>query len=62
MNKQLNNGRTALMFAAWGGHDKCVDLLIYAGADVNVQDVDGWTAVMLAAQRGSDKCVDFLIN
>ena len=42
--------------------DKCVDLFIKSGADVNKQNKDGQTALMLAARGGHDKCVDLLIQ
>lgn len=44
-------GRTALMIAALNGHAKVVDVLIGAGADLAVRDVEGKTAADLA-------CVD----
>ena len=50
------------MHAAWSGYDKCVDILIQAGADVNIQDPYGNTALKLATDRGHDKCVDTLIR
>ena len=34
----MRYGETALMKAVWGGHDKCVDVLIKAGDDVNLHD------------------------
>ena len=39
-------GQTALMWAALFGYDKCADLVIQAGADVNAADLDGLTALM----------------
>ena len=33
-----NGGRTALMFAAMGGHHEAVSVLLAAGGDPNLQD------------------------
>ena len=35
VNLRHKDGRTALMMAAGEGHNKCVEQLIQAGADVN---------------------------
>ncbi|MBL7114307.1 MAG: ankyrin repeat domain-containing protein [Kiritimatiellae bacterium] len=43
---------TPLMFAAAEGHADVVKVLLAAGADVNMQDVDGETAGYFARQRG----------
>ncbi len=53
--------RTALMYASLLGYTEIVDLLIKAGADVNLQDNDGWTALMIASLRGYVKIVELLI-
>ena len=41
MNIQDRDGRTALMMASREGHDKCIEILVKTGADVNVQDSAG---------------------
>ena len=43
---------TALVEAAKCGHDKCVELLIGRGANVNHQNVYGRTPLMGAAKGG----------
>ena len=53
---------TGLISAAQSGHDKCVDILIKAEADVNGQNETGNTALVLAARYGHDKCVELLIK
>lgn len=45
-------GRTALMIAAVAGHSDVVALLIEAGADLNVTDLEGSTALTLARSYG----------
>ena len=44
-------GVTALMLAARGGHEKCVELLLNKSADVNLQDDHGRTALMFAMHQ-----------
>ena len=44
------------------GHDKYLDLIIKAEADVNSLDVNGKTALMIAAERGHNNCVCRLVQ
>jgi ankyrin repeat protein len=48
----MNDGETAVMAAALGGHTATVKELAVLGADVKAANNDGWTAVMAAAQGG----------
>ena len=41
INKEDNDGETALMSAANEGHVECLKELIAAGADINKEDNDG---------------------
>ena len=56
------DGWTALMFAAQGGHDSCALELLKAGAAVDATDEDGYTALMFAAQNGHDPCARALLK
>ena len=47
------------MEATQGHHGKCIELLIGAGADVNIQDNNGDTSLMKALHG---KCVEQLIE
>ena len=44
-----NDGFTALMLAALGGHEAVAQLLLQHGADVAAAKNNGFTALMLAA-------------
>ena len=58
-----SNGATALLAAAFNGHDKVVAALIVAGADVNfAKDNTGTTALLLSAPGGHDAVVKHLIT
>ena len=61
INLSCEIGSTALIRAA-EEDDKCVKLLIQAGADVNHQNVDGHTTLIRAAAEGQEKCVELLIQ
>ena len=75
VNARDQDGRTALMMAALGGHTETVkalmaaavqghteivEVLIDAGADVNAKDQDGATALMLAKSKGHTEIVEIL--
>ena len=45
-------GETALMQAAFDGHDELAELLIEAGADPNAANLHGDTAMSLAISKG----------
>ena len=53
---------TAILFACEKGCLKCVDLLIKAGADVNIQVRDGLTPLIQAVACNHDDCLDMLIK
>ena len=57
-----NNGRTALIWAAFSGCTEMAKLLISAGADVNIKDNNGETALIWAASSGCKKMVRLLID
>ena len=61
VNSTLGGG-TALMFAASHGHERLVNILVQAGANITHQDTDGDTALMSAADNGHEKVADLLIR
>ena len=70
MNEEKNSWRSALIKASWcSGHTrpthhftKCVELLLQAGADVNVKDHMFDTPLVIAVKLGFDKGLDLLIK
>jgi ankyrin repeat protein len=56
------HGQTALMLAVSHGRLDMVQLLIEAGADVNIRDEDGSTALMCAAEHGHMEIVKYLLQ
>jgi hypothetical protein len=61
LNVQDNDGWTALMWAAFGGHLEVVRLLIAKKTDLNIRNNLGDTALMLAAVKGHTEVVKLLI-
>ena len=57
----IEDGSTALIKAAKGGHDDCVDKLIEAGADVNKADKRGFTPLIFAARNCAFKTIKRLV-
>ena len=53
---------SALLTVTHLGHSVAVDLLIQAGAVVNIRNLSGNTPLILAAQRSDAKSVDVLIK
>jgi len=56
------HGQTALMLAVSHGRLDMVDLLLEAGADLNIRDEDGSTALMCAAEHGHAEIVKVLMT
>lgn len=61
INKPDNNGVTALIWASQFGHEKVVQMLLDAGADVNAKGQNG-TALYAASQCGHEKIVRILVD
>ena len=51
---------TALITSAWKGHDKCLGLLIKAGARLDLEDNWKTTALALAKEENHPTCVALL--
>ena len=62
MNISGSFGNTALVWAAVNGHQETLDLLIRAGAIVNLQNPNGWTALKAAIVNRRITCVNALIE
>jgi ankyrin repeat protein len=62
VNHQNINMWSALIFAAQYGYTECVRLLLWAGADTNIQTWNGWTALMYASRYGKIECVRLLLT
>lgn len=56
------HGQTALMLAVSHGRLDMVQMLVEAGADINIQDDDGSTALMCAAEHGHIDIVKYFLN
>ncbi|XP_067627260.1 KN motif and ankyrin repeat domain-containing protein 2 isoform X2 [Eurosta solidaginis] len=54
--------QTALMLAVSHCNNEMVELLLAAGADINIQDEDGSTALMCAAEHGRTDIVKHLLS
>ena len=57
-----DDGVTALMRAAVGGHEAVAQLLLQHGADVAAADIAGTTALMLAALGGHEAVAQLLLQ
>jgi ankyrin repeat protein len=60
--RATQHGQTALMLAASHGRLDMVQLLVGAGADINIRDEDGSTALMCAAEHGHSGIVKYLLQ
>lgn len=59
---KLGLGRTALTSSTFYGNTEIIEILISAGADLNVQDNRGDTALVLATKSNYKEIVEMLIN
>lgn len=55
------HNQTALMLAVSHGNYEMVQMLLEAGADINIQDEDGSTALMCAAEHGRIDIIKLLL-
>jgi len=62
VDQAANNGCTPLFQAAQEGQEKCVELLLGAGAAVDQANNNGSTPLFIAAQEGQEKCVQLLLG
>lgn len=63
VNNKVGAGiSTPIGLAAQFGHTDIVRLLIRAGANVNIRDINGWTPLMWAATKGYLEIVRLLIQ
>ena len=53
---------TALTSATAKDHSQCLEMLLKAGADVNVKDKYGYTALARAAKKGHTQCLEILLK
>lgn len=56
------HGQTALMLAGSHGRLEIVQLLVEAGADLNIRDEDGSSVLMCAAEHGQVEIVKYLLT
>ena len=63
LNEGYNEEMTAMLYAARGGDEKIVEILIKAGVDVNKgKETDGSTPLMLASENGHHTTVVLLLK
>ena len=57
----IEDGSTALIKAAKGGHDDCVNKLIEAGANVNIADKRGFRALIFTVKHCTFRTIERLV-
>ncbi|KAL9117500.1 MAG: hypothetical protein Q9187_005963 [Circinaria calcarea] len=62
LNKIDNRKKTALIWAAEGGHEAIIQLLLEKGADVDAKDENGHTALHEAAFKGNKAVIRLLLE
>ena len=62
IDARANDGKTALILAAFLGRSGAVEILLERGADVNAADNGGRTALSLAKDFGRSNIVEMLMN
>lgn len=60
INAKDQDGKTALMAAAWSGRTETVKDLLTAGVDINAKNNDGETALMISEKRGHSDIIQLL--
>jgi len=62
MHMRDDDGRMPLSWAAVGGHEVIVQMLLDKGADIEAKDDIGWTPLLHAADRGHEAIVQMLLD
>ncbi len=62
VNVQNNFGLSPLHYAAGGGHEEALELLLEQGAEINITDNQGLSPLFLAARNGHEDVVDILVR
>ena len=62
VNRRDRNGSSALFHCVWHGHFKVLEVLLYHGADPNVQNNRMNTALHLCTEKGHRKLIRLLIE
>ena len=62
LNHKAYDGHTAVLFAALENHADVVEVLIDAGADIEVKDYQGRSPLLVASKQGSLRVVEVLLK
>ena len=62
LDSRDKQGNTALMLAATRGFHSIVQMLIKAGANIDLQNFYGWTAIMFAVSEDNEHIVQLLLE
>ena len=62
INAQDDQGCTACILAAEGGHTECLQALVKFGCDVDAKNAYGRTACMLVSKAGHSNCLQTLLE
>ena len=62
LNTKNHRGECALLIAVMQNRREAVILLLHAGADLEVADLNGWTPLIAACENGQTEIVTFLLR
>jgi hypothetical protein len=62
VNRRDKNGSSAIFHCVWPGHYKVLEVLLYHGADPNIQNNRLNTALHLCCEKGHKKLIKLLID
>ena len=62
VDARTDDGKTALIWAAWNGYSESAEILLRYGADVNARDNQGRTALIWAVWNGHSKAAEVLLR
>ena len=62
INKQDNQGNTALHWAVYFNHQQCIDYLLHYNINANIEDNNNCTAMDLAIKRENEDLIEYFKN